>query len=103
MSVAPEYSASTQAKIPCALSVLHNFIRLHDPDDFADDGPGHGGPCNTTFMLHEMDGDERREFPEEELGRFVSPAEKARAEVFCDEIARKMWEKYELEDQDEDM
>lgn len=103
MNVAPEYSASTQAKIPCALSALHNFIRLHDPDDFADDGPGHGGPRNTTFTLREMDGDERREFPEEELGRFVSPAEKARAEVFRDEIARKMWEKYELEDQDEDM
>ncbi|KAJ7687955.1 hypothetical protein B0H17DRAFT_839145, partial [Mycena rosella] len=94
MNVAPEYSVQTQAKIPCALAALHNFIRVHDPDDFADDGPGHGGPRNTMFTLREIDGDERREFPEEELGRFISPAEKTRAEAFRDQIAQEMWEQY---------
>ncbi|KAJ7085377.1 hypothetical protein B0H15DRAFT_783006, partial [Mycena belliarum] len=98
MNVAPEYSAQTQAKIPCALAALHNFIRIHDPDDFSDDGPGQGGPRNPTFTLREIDGDNRREFPEEELGRFVSPAEKARAEAFRDGIAQEMWAQYILED-----
>lgn len=101
MTIAPEYSALTQAKIPCALAALHNFIHLHDPDDFADDGPGHGGPRTATFTLRDIDGDERREFPEEELGRFVSPAEKARAEAFRDQIAEEMWAQYLLDDQDD--
>jgi hypothetical protein len=102
MNVAPEYSTETQAKIPCALVALHNFIRIADPDDFSDDGPGHGGPRNNTFTLREVDGDERREFPEEELGRFVSPAEKARAEAFRNAIAQEMWDNYVLEDGEND-
>ncbi|KAJ6490530.1 hypothetical protein DFH09DRAFT_947745, partial [Mycena vulgaris] len=102
MNIAPEYSAQTQAKIPCALSALHNFIRILDPDDFSDSGPGHGGPRNTTFTLSEVDGDDRREFPEEELGRFISPAEKARAEAFRDNIAQEMWDQYVLEGVEDD-
>jgi hypothetical protein len=102
MNVAPEYSIETQAKIPCALAALHNFIRLHDPDDYADDGPGHGGPRNLMFTLHEIDGDERRTFPEEELGRYVSQAEKQRATEFRDNIAREMWEQYVVEGQEDE-
>lgn len=101
MNVAPEYSPRVQAKIPCALAALHNFIRIYDPDDFSDEGPGHGGPRNPTFTLREMDGDDRREFPEEELGRFVSPAEKLRAEAFRDQIAKEMWDQYVLDGQDD--
>jgi hypothetical protein len=101
MNFAPEYSVETQAKIPCALAALHNFIRLHDPDDWADDGPGNGGPRNPTFTLREVDGDERRQFPEEELGRFITPVEKQRATEFRDSIARDMWEKY-VEEGEED-
>ena len=33
MVAAPEYSVKTQAKLVHALCVLHNFIRIHDPDD----------------------------------------------------------------------
>ncbi len=29
----PEYSMETQAQIPAALSAIHNFIRIHDPED----------------------------------------------------------------------
>ncbi|KAJ6594786.1 hypothetical protein B0H19DRAFT_921259, partial [Mycena capillaripes] len=94
MTVAPEYSVETQAKIPCALAVLHNFIRLHDPDNFADDGPGHGGPRNPTFTLNELDGDDRHQFPPEELGRFITPEEKDRATIFRDNLAREMWAQY---------
>ncbi|KAJ7101910.1 hypothetical protein C8R44DRAFT_808863 [Mycena epipterygia] len=103
MNLAPEYSIETQAKIPCALAVLHNFIRLHDPDDYADEGPGHGGPRNPTFTLQEIDGDDRREFPEEELGRFISPAEKERATLFRDNLAREMWAKYVEEGEQEEL
>lgn len=35
MTAAPEYSLWTQAKIPLALSALHNFIHIHDPTDEA--------------------------------------------------------------------
>ncbi|KAJ6467016.1 hypothetical protein C8R45DRAFT_755456, partial [Mycena sanguinolenta] len=94
INVAPEYSVQTQAKIPCALAALHNFIRIHDPDDFADEGPGHGGPRNPTFTLREVDGDERREFPEEELGRFITQEEKDRATAFRENLAQEMWEQY---------
>lgn len=31
--MAPEYSLEIQARIPSALSAIHNFIHLHDPDD----------------------------------------------------------------------
>jgi hypothetical protein len=96
MNVTPEYSAATQAKIPCALAALHNFIQIHNLDDFSDDGPGLGGPRNPTFTLREVDGDNRRIFPEEELGRFISPEEKMRAEAFRDRIAQEMWDQYEL-------
>ncbi len=33
MVAAAEYSISTQSKTVHALCVLHNFIRVHDPDD----------------------------------------------------------------------
>jgi hypothetical protein len=102
MNVAPEYSVQTQTKIPCALAELHNFIRINDPDDFSDDGPGHGGPRNPTFTLHEIDGDQRWEFPEEELGQFISPAEKARAEAFRDRIGQVLWDQYVLEGVEEE-
>ncbi|KAL0948693.1 hypothetical protein HGRIS_008827 [Hohenbuehelia grisea] len=38
MTAAPEYSIAIQAMIPCALAALHNFITIHDPDNFADEG-----------------------------------------------------------------
>jgi len=48
MTIAPEYSIKTQAQIPIALVGLHNFIHINDPDDFAKNGPGTGGPHNPT-------------------------------------------------------
>lgn len=100
MNIAPEYSPQTQAKIPCGLAALHNFIRIHDPDDYADDGPGNGGPRNVTFTLREMDGDDRRTIPPEELGSFISAEEKDRATRFRDEIASQMWAEYEAGEED---
>ncbi|KAL0957211.1 hypothetical protein HGRIS_014896 [Hohenbuehelia grisea] len=53
MTAAPEYSIATQAMIPCALAALHNFITIHDPDDFADEGllDGQRGPRDTSWTL----------------------------------------------------
>ena len=101
MAIAPEYSIKTQAQIPIALAGLHNFIRIHDPDDFANNEPGTGGPHNPTFTLREADGDERREFLEEELGRFISAAEKTRAAEFRDSIAEAMWVQYVADSEDD--
>lgn len=36
LSIAPEYSVATQARIVPALCVVHNFIRVHDPSDLPD-------------------------------------------------------------------
>ena len=36
MVAAPEYSSEVQAKVIPALCALHNFIRIHDPDDLDD-------------------------------------------------------------------
>ena len=33
MVVAPEYSLEIQSKIIRAICILHNFIRVHDPDE----------------------------------------------------------------------
>jgi hypothetical protein len=101
MTIAPEYSIKTQAQIPIALAGLHNFIRINDPDDFAGNGPGTGGPRNPTFTLCEADGDEHREFLEEELGWFISAVEKSRATAFRDEIAEAMWAQYVVDGEDD--
>lgn len=97
MNVAPEYSSQTQAKIPCALAALHNFMRIHDPEDFGDEEPGQRGPRNDTWTLREIEGDSRRTFRPEELGRFISTEEKQRASAFRDAIAEAMWIDYERE------
>jgi hypothetical protein len=33
LHIAPEYNLEVQARIPVALSALHNFIRIHDPEE----------------------------------------------------------------------
>ncbi|KAF4569526.1 hypothetical protein EYR40_008501 [Pleurotus pulmonarius] len=89
-----EYTKETQAMIPCGLAALHNFISILDPDDFAEDDADRSGTRGASWTLQEIDGDEQRTFPQEELGRFISPAEKARATEFQDCIAQEMWDKY---------
>ena len=33
MRTAPEYSMKVQARIPAAVAAIHDFIRIHDPQD----------------------------------------------------------------------
>ena len=92
MSAAAEYNIRTQAKIPGAIAVLHNFIQIFDPDDLAhDDGD------NPDLGI---DGDSFRELPPinpDHLGRHISQAEKDRAGARRDEIANAMWVDYVAE------
>jgi len=92
MSAAAEYNLRTQAKIPCALAALHNYIRIHDPDDdatedfdFLDDSTTETNPYGN---LHQESDD---------LGGHISNAEKQRASDRRDDIARAMWADYERE------
>src|ERR1700731_2614135 len=36
-----EYNIKTQAKLVSALAVLHNFIRIHDPEDLPNENADH--------------------------------------------------------------
>jgi hypothetical protein len=87
MNIAPEYSLAVQAKITLALCVLHNFIRVHDPDDLMDDEElkvrdealGRAAPRRTA----------------EEYGHNITTEERDRASQVRDTIAKAMWEQYQ--------
>jgi hypothetical protein len=75
----PEFSTSTQACLICALAVVHNFIRIHDPEDMPEPVEGENGECTEEGGLR--DG--------------ISPAERSRASERRDVIAAAMWAAYE--------
>lgn len=78
---APEYSIETQAKIVQALCVVHNFIRVHDPDDFE---------YEREPILDEPD-----DVAYGELGGAAGTSERNRASKFRDTIALSMWDDYQ--------
>jgi hypothetical protein len=72
-----------QARIPAALAAIHNFIRMHDPDDLED------------FAESE---DLERGFVAGELAEGQTrPAEKRRSNARQDGIAAAMWAQYQAE------
>jgi hypothetical protein len=78
-----EYSVEDQAKIMQALCVIHNFIRIHDPDDIpkinkVDINPE---PMHVSGM--------------DNLRGSVSRAEREKASRKRDEIAKAMWDSYQ--------
>ncbi|TFK86405.1 hypothetical protein K466DRAFT_492898 [Polyporus arcularius HHB13444] len=81
MVAAPEYSSEVQAKIVHALCVLHNFIRIHDPDDL-------------DITAHE----ELARVPQDpsaaEFGGSISATEQREATSRRDRIAKAMWDDY---------
>ena len=90
MTAAAEYNLKTQAKIPCALAALHNYIRLHDPDD------------TTSDDLDDLDSDTIPNVSSggvaaDDLGAHISAAEKERASARRDSIVMAMWEDYKRE------
>jgi DDE superfamily endonuclease len=82
MVAAPEYSLAVQGKIIRAICVLHNFIRVHNPDE----------------DLGVTDAELSRRTPRRsaaDFGGSVSAEERTIANVRRDEIAQRMWEQYQ--------
>lgn len=91
MASSSEYNVNTQAKIPCALAALHNYIRIHDPED---DGDSEGEDYQDEHASG-ADNDMEEEEPDPELlGTHISNAEKRRATARRDKIAQDMWADY---------
>ena len=88
MAAAAEYGLRTQAKIPGALGALHNFIRIKDPDDKAQEEDDHNEGNNNPVPFPDTP------IPPEDLGQHVSQAEKIRAGARRDAIAQAMWVDY---------
>ncbi|KAH9980721.1 hypothetical protein BJV74DRAFT_779024, partial [Russula compacta] len=86
MVAAPEYDINTQAQFVPAMAALHNFIRIHDPDDHHI-----AAECNEVYGGRGR-GPARTD---ENLGGTVPIAEWNWANAQCDTIARAMWVQYE--------
>jgi hypothetical protein len=72
-----------QARIPAALAAIHNFIRIHDPDEL--DGFLESGDLEPGFVSGDL-----------AAGR-TRPAEKRQANERRDTIAAEMWAQYQAE------
>lgn len=86
MTAAPEYDLRTQSKITLALCVLHNFIRVHDPDDLSEE------------ETEEHEEELKRRVPRRVPTDFcphVPRTESQRATKKRDRIAKAMWEQYQ--------
>lgn len=90
----PEYSVHMQAKLIAALAVLHNFIRINDPDDDAN-------PLNTSSIRRgePMDAYQERGIGDDrddgnDFGGVITRAEQGRAKERRDRIAEQMWKDY---------
>ncbi|KAF7351974.1 putative nuclease HARBI1-like protein [Mycena venus] len=96
-SRAPEYPIEMQSMLIPAIGALHNFLRIHDRTDEAQDLGVHelqreGSSSFTDFI---QDHAEPRQILPEELGMQINDAECTRASNRRDRIAQKMWEDYQ--------
>lgn len=82
MVAAPEYDLPTQTKLVPAICVLHNFIRVHDPND----------DVNITEVYLSRRAPRRTA---QDFSTQISNQEKARANARQDEIAKGMWRQYQ--------
>jgi hypothetical protein len=81
MVAAPEYTVETQAKFPPAMAAIHNFIRIHDPDDINREAEKEAERCPPCRQPGNLGGD-------------ISRREIRRATKRRDDIAIAMWEQY---------
>jgi hypothetical protein len=75
--LAPEYSLRIQAQLIPALTVLHNFIRIHDPSDLPDEE------------------DDVQDYASNEIGLQDNTDAKDTAAGFWEGIALRMWQDYQ--------
>ncbi|KAJ7098428.1 hypothetical protein C8R44DRAFT_642836, partial [Mycena epipterygia] len=68
-----------------ACCIIHNFIRLHDPDD---------ADCDLEDDMDEDNEYMQSETHPEDLSAGISPEETERADAKRDSIAKAMWESY---------
>jgi hypothetical protein len=80
IAICPKYTLDVQALLVAAICALHNFIRIHDPDDIDD-----------LDLLAEL---ERRSLRRHRDSGAITRAERDRAEQRRDEIAHAMWRQY---------
>ena len=76
--LAPDYPLVVQAKLIPALTVLHNFIWIHNPSDL----PGDDNDQDYDYMNNNND-------PDDVTGVHDS------AGGFCEEMALRMWQDYQ--------
>ena len=81
LTARPRYNLDIVARLPPALAALHNFIRIHDPDEIGE-------------FLQE-DPVEPRPVARELADGFPNAAERQAANVRQDEIAQAMWAQYQ--------
>jgi hypothetical protein len=79
-----QYSIRDQGKIVQALCVIHNFIRIHDPNDIPD-------------IDEDDEDDEDPDYASVpgNLTRDISRAEREEAAALRDKIANEMWSSYQ--------
>ena len=85
---APEYPIETQAKLAQALCVVHNFIRIYDPQDIPELPENYIDSDGSDDNIHSGN-----------LGAMSSTTSKSQAETFRDELAKKMFKDYKKETQ----
>ena len=81
LTIPQEYDLDTQAQIVCALAVVHNFMKIHDPDD-------------RLFKENnlELDSDEGDTIATQRDG---SRVERAQVAARRETIAQAMWKDYQ--------
>ena len=80
--LAPEYSLEVQARIPAALSAIHNFISIHNPHD----KPISSTTSNGVQIYNDVD----------EAFTSAGALEPNDVDLCWDIIAQKMWDDYVL-------
>lgn len=78
----PHWSIETQAKLVQALAVVHNVIRIYDPEDLPDEDEDRNGHFRQDTDSYGT------------LGLALTNAERRDAESLRDGIASKMWSQY---------
>jgi len=86
LAIPQEYDLKTQAQLVCALAVVHNFMKLHDPDDplFKDKNIG---------LESDLEGDDTA--TTWATGSQREPLEAKRAMAHRDKITHAMWKDYQ--------
>lgn len=80
----PEYDMGIQVRVPAALCALHNFIRRHDPSDVEDFSDADVMPgSHAATRIGDL------------ATRAINGAERERAHLKRDQIAKEMWDSYQ--------